>query len=112
MVKTVRNLSALVFVLSYLAFSGAQPALLGQELCAPAPQPRCANYTGLECDEWPQGGCYLLGQQGQMDEQAAQAVCDAFLSTAPEECSWDVQASRDGECYWFCQFEMPNHQQK
>jgi hypothetical protein len=102
--RTLRQVASVVFVLAVVLVPKG-PVLSAAVGCTSYPEPLCASFSGLECNEWPQGGCYLATSQQSTGEGGAQFVCEDYVDNSG--CGVSVDASADGPCYWFCQWEGP-----
>jgi len=104
----MRQFRAVATVL-FLASLGLMPASAAVPVavkgCQGAPPaPWCSDYTGGQCSQWPQSGCYIFSSTEEYTQGQAQSSCENYL--ASEECPWSVEAIQNA-CWWFCQFEMP-----
>ena len=98
--RVVRNVAAVLFMVSLLVSPAASHARAG---CEVAPDPWCFHVQNAECGELG-SGCYLNQDQGDIEEGTAQITCNAYLSELLDVCSLSVDATPVG-CHWFCQLE-------
>jgi hypothetical protein len=110
--RTFRNVAFVLLCSTAVWANGVSASPRSGELCVQYSDPTCGNYYGWygqQCDLWPQGGCYLLATQEILaSEEDAQAACEEWVGPNGANCSWAVDAVRDGDCWWWCQFEMPS----
>lgn len=101
--KTVRNVSALVFLLCIgISVPSAATTPARRDCSGSPPSPHCADINIVECTEWP-GACYLQDTQEDVGESEAEEVCELYAGLC--EISADVEP--EGACWWKCQFETP-----
>ena len=99
--RRIRNAMFVVLVLVAVFASGR--GVLGGSARARhcSEQPRCSYlYDNVQCNQWPQDGCYLSQDTTEIDQETAQGTCEAWM-----KCGWAVEAEEEGDCWW-CQFEL------